>query len=192
MKWIVVAILVFIVPYTYLTIRYRKPGKAFEPYHDMKDRANVLRLLSAGFQRVPSELERPADFPRPTLSAVTSVAAPGLPPELKATLVETPLLPQEIATVHAPAIINAGSAYPVDFTCTLGDNKREPSGASAYIHGDEIVILSDFEHLADGLMSRTRESRLRVTIPANVLKAGTYHLTLVGEHASRSWTLQVH
>ena len=90
------------------------------------------------------------------------------------------------------AIVNAGSAYPVDFTCTLGDNKREPSGAAAYIHGDEIVILPNFEHLADGLMSRSRDSRLRVTIPASVLKAGSYHVTLVGEHASRSWTLQVH
>ena len=192
MKWIVVAILAFIVPYTYLTLTFRKPGKAFEPYQDMKDRANVLRLLSAGYQRVPSDLERPADAPRPTLSAVTSAAAAGLPPELKATLIQTPMLPQEIATVRAPAIVNAGSAYPVDFTCTLGDNKREPSGAAAYIHGDEIVILPNFEHLADGLMSRSRDSRLRVTIPASVLKAGSYHVTLVGEHASRSWTLQVH
>jgi hypothetical protein len=48
MKWIVVAIVAVIVPYTFLTLRYRRPGKAFEPYADMKDRANTMRLLSAG------------------------------------------------------------------------------------------------------------------------------------------------
>ena len=36
-------------PYTILTLRYRKPGPAFQPYEDMKNRTNVARLLSAWF-----------------------------------------------------------------------------------------------------------------------------------------------
>src|SRR5438105_3708911 len=53
MKWIALAILLFIVPYTYLTLHFRKPGKAFEPYADLSKRANTARLLSAGYQRIP-------------------------------------------------------------------------------------------------------------------------------------------
>ena len=47
MKWIVVVIIAVIVPYTYLTLRYRKPGKAFEPAHDIQDRRdNVTRFIA--------------------------------------------------------------------------------------------------------------------------------------------------
>ena len=43
MKWIVASILVFIPIYTYLTLHYRRPGPAFNPYGDMRDRADVIR-----------------------------------------------------------------------------------------------------------------------------------------------------
>src|SRR5690606_6014035 len=44
MKWVIVAIIAILVPYTFLTLRYRKPGPAFQPYEDMKNQANVTRL----------------------------------------------------------------------------------------------------------------------------------------------------
>src|SRR5262245_25725972 len=53
MKWVVVAILLLIVPYTIITLKYRKAGPAYEPYEDLKNRANVSRLLAAGYQRIP-------------------------------------------------------------------------------------------------------------------------------------------
>ena len=61
MKWIVVAILLFIAIYTPITLLYRKPGKTFEPYQDTKDRANTGRLLNAGYQRVALGFSRPTD-----------------------------------------------------------------------------------------------------------------------------------
>ncbi len=64
MKWIILALLVVIVPYTFLRWHYRKPGKMFEPYHDIRDRANTARLLAAGFQRVTLVADRPADSSR--------------------------------------------------------------------------------------------------------------------------------
>ena len=98
MKWIALAILLVIVPYTFLTLHYRKQGPAFRPYEDMKNRAGVIRLLSAGFQRIPLAAQRPAD-PTGATAAATFMAPGGLPAELAATLVEPPLLPAEILTV---------------------------------------------------------------------------------------------
>ena len=61
MKWIVLAIVVSLVLYTYLTLHFRKAGPAFRPYADIKDHANTVRLLDAGYQRITVEAELPAD-----------------------------------------------------------------------------------------------------------------------------------
>src|ERR1043166_2507919 len=96
MKWVVIAILLCIVPYTYLRWHYRKPTKAFEPYADIKDRANTMRLLAAGFQRIPVTAQRPADPARAILMAAISPAPGGVPEALKTSLIDVPRLPSEI------------------------------------------------------------------------------------------------
>ena len=52
MKWVIIVIIAVLVPYTYLTLHYRKPGPAYRPYQDAQDRANVVRLLDAGYRRL--------------------------------------------------------------------------------------------------------------------------------------------
>ncbi len=191
MKWIIVAIIAVIVPYTYLTLRFRKPGPAFEPYHDMRDRANVMRLLSAGYQRITLSAERPADPLRVATPAVVSSSPGGLPSALRSTLVEPPLLPTEILNVSAAPATGAAAAYPIQFTCNVPDNKQQLAGAELYVHGEEIFITPDFERLTGGLLTRTRENVILLTIPPASLKPGRYHVTLAGQNASRAWTLQV-
>jgi hypothetical protein len=191
MKWVVVAIIAVIVPYTYLTLRYRKPGKAFEPYHDMQDRANTLRLLSAGFQRVSLTATRPSD-PIHGATVTTTTAPGGVPDALRATLVITPLLPAEILSVSAAPSTPANAPYAIPFTCTVPDNKEQLGGAELYLKGDEIWITPSFERLTGGLIARSRENTILLTVPAATLKPGRYHVTLVGQTASREWTLQVH
>ena len=191
MKWIVLAIVIVIVPYTILTLRYRRPGKAFEPYADMKDRANTLRLLSAGFQRVSLEAQRPAANSGANSGATVSASAGGLPASLKTTLVDAPLLPTEIVSVTAAPTAASGSAYIIQFACTLPDNKQQLAGADLYLRGEEAIIAPTFEKLSGGLQTRTRENIILLTVPARALKPGKYHLTLVGQNASRAWPLQV-
>src|SRR5215213_7515076 len=87
MKWIVLAIVVVIVPYTYLTLRYRRPEKAFQPYADLKDRANTRRLLSSGFQRITLHAQRPADPVRSVFNATITPGAGGLPDVLRSSLI---------------------------------------------------------------------------------------------------------
>lgn len=191
MKWIVVVIVAVILPYTYLTLHYRKPGKAFEPYHDMEDRANTMRLLSAGFQRITVAAARPADPLR--IAAASTLPSPGgVPAALRSTLVQQPLLPSEILSVSAASASSSGTPYPIQFTCTLPDNKQQLGGAELYVRGDEIWITPNFEKLTGSLLSRSRENLVLLTVPAGALKPGRYQMTLLGQSASRAWTLQVH
>jgi hypothetical protein len=190
MKWIVASILVFIPIYTYLTLHYRRPGPAFNPYGDMRDRADVIRLLRAGYQRVTLDASRPADEPGGA-PAATMPAPGGLPEDLRKTLIESPLLPLEVNSVTADASAVSAIDYPIVINYTIADNKRQLSGAHLYEKPGEIVIIADFEHLAGGLLARTRDGSALLDVPPGSLRPGTYRVTLVGERSSRSWTLHV-
>lgn len=192
MKWIVLVIVVSLGAYTYLTLHYRKQNPSFQPYEDMKSRANTLRLLSAGFQRVTVSAQRPAD-PMPVPGGAGINPAPGgLPETLRVTLVEAPRLPGDYPRVTAAATANTLLPYPIHFTCSVGDNHQQLAGAQLYLREDQVYVVPEFEKLNGELLARTRESVVLITVPAGVLKPGQYQVSLVGSHASRTWALQVH
>src|SRR5207248_11660846 len=116
------AIILVIIPYTFLTLHYRKRGPAFRPYEDLRKRANVARLLSAGYQRIPLPARLPADRLVNVASAAIAPATGGLPPALKSTLAQPPLLPIEITNVSAPPDVSAVQPYAFRFACTLPDD----------------------------------------------------------------------
>jgi hypothetical protein len=190
MKWIVLSIVIFIPVYTYLTLHYRRKEPAFQPYQDMRDRADVIRLLKAGYQRVTVDASRPAEAAA-NEGDPTSPAPGGLPPELKGTLIESPLLPLSIGSVSASTTAVSAIDYQIGLTYTLADNKRQLSGAHLYERDRDIVIVADFERLGGGLLARTREGTALITVPPGSIKPGTYRVTLVGERESRSWSLRV-
>lgn len=191
MKWIVIAIILIIVPYTFLTLRYRKPGPAFQPYADIKNRANVSRLLEAGYQRISIHAQRPADNIPVSGGATVSAKSGGLPTELRSTLVELPLLPAEIIDVTAAPVANTLQSYAIQFTCALSNDKQQLGGADLYVRGDSIVITPTFEPVSGDLQNRTRQPLVLLTIPPGALKSGGYTVTLVGERLSRNWPLEV-
>jgi hypothetical protein len=191
MKWIVIVILAMIVPYTYLTLRYRKPGPAFQPYEDMKSRANVSRLLAAGYQRIALTAQRPADGMRAIGGAQITDASGGVPDALRSTLVEPPLLPTEITSVTAASTTTPLQSYVIQLTCTLPDDKQQLGGAEMFVREDSIVITPTFEPVTGDLQTRSRQAAVLLTVPAGALKPGTYAVTLVGERSSRTWSLEV-
>jgi hypothetical protein len=191
MKWVVVAIFVVIVPYTFLTLRYRKPGRAYEPAEDLKNRTNTARLLSAGYQRIAVTASLPVNSSAAPSAAAIKAVGGGLPSALRATLVEPPALPAEIGHVSAPANAVANAAYTLQFSCTLADNKAQISGAAVYVRQGEVVIAPESEKLSGGLLSRTRDHLTALTVPAGALKPGHYQVTIVGAQSSRAWTLDV-
>jgi hypothetical protein len=190
MKWIVLSIALFIPVYTYLNLHYRRPGRAFQPYEDLRDRTDVVRLLKAGYQRVAIDASRPAE-PASVPGSPASPAPGGLPDELRRTLVETPLLPLEVRSATAARTAAAAIDYPISLTYTIADNKRQLSGAHLYLRPGEIVIVADFERLSGELLARDRDGEALLDVPPGSLKPGTYHVRLVGERASREWDLTV-
>src|ERR1039457_2288106 len=190
MRWIVLAIVLFVPVHPWLPPPSRRPGPAFRPYQDMRDRADVVRLLKAGYKRVAIDARRPSE-PIPETGVAASPAPGSLPPELRKTLVESPLLPLEIVSVSAAPVAVSGIDYPIGLTYTLPDNKRQLSGAHLYEREGEIVIVADFERLDGSLLARTREGYALLTVPPGSLKPGTYRLVLRGERASKSWPLRV-
>jgi hypothetical protein len=190
MRWIVLSIVIFIPVYTYLTLHYRKPGPMFNPYQDMRDRADVIRLLKAGYKRVAAEATQPVDDASPA-PPIGERAAGGLPSDLKSTLVESPLLPLEVTEVSAAPTAVAGINYTILVRYTQPDNKREISGAHLYVKPGHVVVVPDFERLGGSLLSRTRDGTAVLDVPPNALRPGTYRVTLVGERSSVSWLLKV-
>lgn len=195
MKWVAAAILACVVPYTWLTIAYRKPGPSYQPYEDSKQRANVTRLLDAGYQRITVEAERPAD-PQPMIDAMRALAdiapAPGgLSGGLETTLVEVPPLPRSFSSVSAPRETASLLPYPIVFTCTLADQKHQLGGALVFVRGRSVVIIPSFEPLDGDLTARSKESPVRIVIPGGSLKSGTHTVWLAGGEQSRQWTLDV-
>lgn len=191
MKWVILVIVVCLAGYTFLTLRYRKPGPAFQPYEDMQKRANVARLLSAGYQRIPIVAERPAEANRAKGGASVLPAAGGLPADLKSTLVTTPLLPVELLSVTAAPVANSQQPYAIQLTCSLPDEKQQLGGAELYVRGDQLVLVPTFERIAGDLESRSRAAAVLITIPAGALKPGQYTATLVAERNARAWPLEV-
>jgi hypothetical protein len=192
MKWVVLAIVLFIVPYTFLTLHYRKPGPDYRPYEDIKDRANTIRLLSSGYQRITVGVLRPAEPVRSAATAVVMPAPGGLPANLADTLIDHPLLPVSIDRVLTPAESGSVQQYRIQFTCTLPDNSEQPAGGQLYLREGELVVVPLFEKLDGGLLARSRESTILLTVPAGAIKPGRYEVTLIGAQTSRRWTLQVH
>ena len=191
MKWIILAIVLVIVPYTFLTLRYRKPEPPFRPYEDMKNRVNVARLLAAGYQRIPIAAQRPADPAYALGGAMITTIGGGLPAELRSTLVEVPLLPTEIISVTAAPTANTLQPYVILLTCGLPNDKQQLGGAELFIRGESLVLTPTFENASGDLQSRSRQAAVLLTIAAGALKPGTYTVTLVGERSSRSWPLDV-
>ncbi len=195
MKWIVIAIIALVVPYTYLTLHFRKPGPAYRPYEALKERANVERLLAAGYQRINTLAERPSD-PQSIVktigaSATITDAPGGLPAGLAATLVEIPLLPRAVQSVSAPRESTLLLPYTILFNCTLANQKEQLGGSQMFIHGNTLVIIPQFEPIAGNLIARTNESIVTITVPAGTLKTGCYTVVLAASQHSKQWTVNV-
>ena len=191
MKWIVVAIVLLIVPYTFVTLRYRKPGPAFQPYEDIKNRANVSRLLAAGYQRIPITAQRPADNGRARGGAAIATTSGGIPADLRSTLVEPLLLATEITQVTAAPTTRTDQPYAIQIACALPDEKQQLGGADLYVRGENVVIAPTFERIASDLLARSPHAAVLLTIPAGALKPGRYTVTLLAERAARTWPLEV-
>ena len=191
MKWVVLAIVLFIAGYTVVNIYYRKPGPAFRPYEDMNKRATTARLLNAGWQKLPVELTRPANKPGFSLAASISRAGAGLGNELEASFAEKPRLLATIDKVTAPTEASAGSAYSVFFTASLTDQNFQVGHLEALLRGHEIVLIPTVEKLPNNLLSRWEDADYCAQLPTERLAPGRYTVRLAAKGPAAQWSFTV-
>ncbi len=193
MKWVVLAIVACLIPYTWLTLAYRKEGRAYEPYQDNKDRAQVLRLLDAGFRRVDLPIERLVEPGVPGRDPATAEpVAGGVPALLSELLIDSPALPDSFSMTSAPATALADAPYAILLTADRPTPDQQPVHSILYLRGAEAVFVIGYDDLPGTLQARGRPAPLRLSVPAHTFAPGTYHGTLVGAQESRRWTFEIH
>lgn len=192
MKWIVLAIVVFVVGYTLVNIFFRKPGRAFRPYEDMNNRATTARLLAGGWQKLPVEISRPVDKPRPDAAAAARRAAAGMGAELEAAFAEKPVLVASIDAVTAAGSVRRGETYAVHFTASVADQHLQLGRIEALLREQELVLVPALERLpGNGLLSRWKDSTYVAHVPTERLAPGTYTVRLAARGPALQWTVVV-
>ncbi len=193
MKWIVLAIAVFVVGYTVVNLYFRKPGRAFRPYQDMNDRATTARLLAAGWQKMPVDTRRPVEKPAADEApASVNRELPGLGADLEAKFAEKPKLLASIDKVVPPGSVAHGSEYSAYFTASLTDLKAQVGEVTLYRKGNELVLVPSTEPLpGKELMSRWNDSTYYVSFPTANLPPGRYQMRIVARGPALAWSFTV-
>jgi len=210
MKWIVLALLPCLAAYTFVTLQYRKPGHAFEPYNDLKASAQIHQLLEAGFQRIPLEIRDAADSrplnkkpafadhaenpanARTLYALITQTARGGLPEDLAAALIDSPHLPRTINTSLGPADLYEGGdlVFKIQFYAS-----SEPVAAQLYVRENQafvVVELAAPEPPEDDYSPRRTAYRKWLIAPSASLKPGRYTGLLLGAEQSLHWDVRVY
>jgi hypothetical protein len=189
MKWIVLAIILFIPAYTYVNLRYRKLSRAYQPYAETMERG---RAAGAGYARIVAEVQRPADPPPSSEGAPVSAAPAGLPAPLQPLFLFPPSLPAGVGALVAPASSAGGSPYAFQFRCTVPDTRWQLASAVLFVKDGTITIVPGCERLVSGLDARADSSPVRVVVPAGKLPPGRYRVILSAAGNSLAWPLVVH
>jgi hypothetical protein len=192
MKWVVVAIVVFIGGYTAVNFFFRKPGQAYRPYQDAQDRATTARLLNAGWHKLPVEICRPVEKPAVDNAAAVNRAAPGLGPDLTPNFAEPPKLLGSIDRVVAPGSVTRGAEYSAYFTASLTNQKAQLGDLMFYRKDNELVFIPSSEALpGKDLMSRWNDSTYCLSFSSAALEPGRYEARLVAKGPAAAWTFTV-
>ena len=191
MKWIVGSIIAFILLYTVVNLRYRKPAPPHQPYQELVKRTTAARLAAGGWRQLPVETQRPVE--KPPLSVVAVRRGPaGLGPGLDECFVEKPALLATIDHATAPAEVARGEACRVDFTGSVPDQQLQLGEVQVYQHGSELVLLPLTEHLpGTRLLSRWPDANYRASFATDTLVPGRYQVRVVAHGAALTWTLEV-
>lgn len=193
MKWIILAIVVFVAGYTVVNLFFRKPGRGYRPYQDAQDRATTARLLAAGWHKVPVDLRRPVEKPAPgDTPAAVSRGAVGLGLDFEPNFAEKPKLVASIDRVVAPAAVARGDSYGFFFTASLADLKGQLGELTLYQREHELILVPAVESLpGTQLMSRWNDSTYAAAFATTALAPGRYTVRLVARGPAATWSFTV-
>lgn len=193
MKWIILAIVIFMVGYTAVNFFYRKKGPAYRPYQDAQDRATTARLLAAGWHKVQIEMRRPMEKPTfdvPTAAISRELA--GLGPDLESKFAEKPRLVSTIDRVTAPALVARNATYEVYFTATIAKLNVQVGDLALYQRDHELVLVPSIETLpGKQLLSRWNDASYYLSFSTANLAPGKYTMRIVALAPAATWTFEV-
>jgi len=192
MKWIIAAIIAFVIIYTAVNLYYRKPGPAYRPYQDAQDRATVARLLAAGWQKLTVTTRRPIEKMSANGPAPLHRSALGLGADFEPNFAERPKLLATIDQVSAPAEVIHEQDYTIFFTASLTDLKAQVGDTALYHKGYALVLVPTAETLpGKELRSRWPDSNYAVTFSTTTLPPGRYEIRLVAKGPALAWSFIV-
>lgn len=191
MKWVVLAIVIFIAGYTVINLLYRKPGKGHEPAAEMRQRVTAARLKEAGWEPLPVDTRRPAEKIAGD-DATISRGTIGLGLDFNTALVDKPNLLRSIDRVSAPNRVEAGADYTVCFTGSIAALTFQLGDIQLYRRGNDLVLIPVTEHLpGKQLYSRWNDANYCVTFSTGKLPPGTYHISLFAQGPAAKWSFQI-
>lgn len=191
MKWVALAIVVFIAIYTPLMLKFRKPGPAYEPAADAERRmaeAAKWEKIDARFERLAEGADTPMVSGQP---AQVTVASSNLPDGLRDALASPPSLPAEITAVSALAENGVGAACAINFTCALSTPEEQLASVQVFRKADRVFVVPQIERSTGGARARSADAAARVTLPAGALKAGHYTVVIAASTRAKQWTLEL-
>ena len=193
MKWIVAAIVVFVVGYTLVNFYFRKPGPAYRPYQDAQDRATTARLVAAGWQKIAVDIRRPVENPSAAATpAAISRDYIGVGADLDEKFAEKPKLLATIDKVVSPSAVEHDKDYSLYFTGSLTDLKAQVGDLTLYRKGNQLVLIPSIEPLpGHDLMSRWTDSNYWVNFPTTNLPPGRYEMRIVANGPAAVWNFVI-
>jgi hypothetical protein len=192
MKWVVLAIVLFIAGSTLVNLYFRKPGRGHQPYEEARRRVTAARLQKAGWERLPVDTRRPAEPPPPGGNASVSRGALGLGLDLEACFTERPPLLASIDRVSAPVAVARGADYAAYFTASLSDQRMQLGEIQLFRSGNDLVLVPRVEPLpGPRLLSRWRDTTYCTSFPTQALPPGRYRVRVVANGPAAVWSLTV-
>lgn len=192
MKWVVAAIVIFVVGYTIINVVYRKKGPAYRPYQDAQNRATTARLVAAGWQKIAVDTRRPAEKPDIAQPAATHRDYLGVGPDLDSKFAEKPKLLATIDRVTAPSAVIQGMNYTLYFTASLSELNAQLGEMALYRKANQLVLIPTIESLpGKELMSRWNDSNYWVSFPTTGLPPGDYEMRIVAQGPALVWNFKI-
>lgn len=199
MKWIVLAIVVYIAGYTFINVAYRKPaGSAHEPAVETRERAlRTVQTTMNGWSRVACELAEtvPSSDAEPAVVTAKPLPTPldrHLPPDLPMIMPGEPALHPAQFSVTAPARLAV--ADPLRVRLEFPGDATVPAFGEilAYFKGNHLYLfIQDRRHVAPDTQPVPAASPLVLVLPPATLTAGTWQASAFTASQAFDWSFTV-
>jgi hypothetical protein len=198
MKWIVLVIVAYIAGYTFINIAYRRPGSAYEPAAEARERSlRTVQTTMNGWSRVACGFTGMAFSSDTESAAVAAKPLPipldrHLPPDLPMIMPGEPALHPAAITVTAPARHDASG--PLHVRLDFPDGATVPAFGEvlAYFKDHHLYLfIQDKRHVARDTQPIPAESPLHLVLPPTTLTAGTWQASVFTASQAFDWSFTV-